>query len=92
MKLYIVAVFDSAMNAYARPVFVPAVGAALRGFSDEVNRVAQAGQANDLNSHPEDFSLYNLGQFDEETGGFEPPPTEGGRPLLIARAKDLKAQ
>ena len=37
MKRAVCAVFDSAVNLYGQPIFVPSVGAALRSFIDEVN-------------------------------------------------------
>lgn len=61
------AVFDSAIQAYGQPFFVPARGAALRSFTDEVNRSAQDNQ---LFLHPEDFVLYELATFDDEKGTF----------------------
>lgn len=68
MKSQVMAVRDRAMDAFMRPMFVPAVGAGVRAFSDEVNRKAAD---NSMNVHPEDFDLYHLGEFDEQTGAFE---------------------
>ena len=67
MILQIVAVRDRAMDAYMRPFFVPALGMAMRSFQDEVNRVSQD---NPMYRHPEDYDLYHLGEFEEETGKF----------------------
>lgn len=83
-KLVVVGVMDSAIQAFGRPVFVPAIGAALRSFTDEVNR---AGSDNALNAHPDDFVLVLLGYFDEESGVFS--VDENGQRVL-ARGKDVK--
>lgn len=83
--LYVVSVFDSALNAFGRPFFVPSTGVALRSFADEVNRPGAQPQENPMNAHPDDFSLYSLGTFDEESGEFKSP----GRPELLVRAKDV---
>lgn len=84
-KLVVMAVFDSAIQAYGRPIFVPAVGAGMRSFMDEVNRV-QEGNA--LNAHSDDFELRSLGLFDEETGRFETPDEI----VTVARGKDVKRE
>lgn len=83
MKRAVCAVFDSAITSYGQPFFVPAVGAALRSFVDEVNRKAADNQ---LNQHPEDFVLFHLADFDDETGEFV--PTDRGI-VSLARGKDV---
>lgn len=83
MKLIIVAVYDSQAKAFNRPYFVQATGIAIRGFIDEVNRPAQD---NILYQHPEDFTLNELGKWDEETGEFEGTITQ---PVLM-RGRDAK--
>lgn len=66
MKMTIVSVFDSAIGSFGRPVFVAAIGQAVRSFTDEVNR----GEG-DISKHPEDFQLYKLGYFHDDSGQFE---------------------
>lgn len=61
----IVTVLDKALGAYSRPMCVPSVGIAVRSFTDEVNR---QDSNNEMYKHPEDFVLYGIGEFDEETG------------------------
>lgn len=78
------AVFDSAVQAWMRPMFVPSTGVAMRSFSDEVNRAAEDNQ---MNRHPDDFDLWILATFDDEAGMFLEP--EGKRRVLL-RAKDVK--
>lgn len=78
-----VGVFDSAVQAYGQPLFVQARQAAVRMFTDEVNRAADD---NNLYRHPEDFELRLLGFFDEGTGALQVPP-DGVETLV--RAKDV---
>ena len=77
--LQVVSVFDRAIQAFGRPVFVPAVGAALRSFGDEINRADS-----EMHAHPDDFELYHLGQFDDTTGLFVGVPS-GPALLLIGK-------
>lgn len=65
MKRFVVSVFDRKLAAYGQPWFVPAVGAAIRAFGDEINGDGPAAK------HPGDYDLYELGLFDEDTGKFE---------------------
>lgn len=78
--LAICAVFDTAIQAHAQPMFVSADGQATRSFTNEVNR---ADEKNVLYTNPNDFELYHLGLFNDETGEF----TSERR--LLARAQDL---
>lgn len=66
MKQVVVAVRDSAVDAYARPFFVPSTAVAVRSFRDEVNRAESP-----MHAHPGDYELFELGSFDEESGKFE---------------------
>lgn len=77
----VVAVKDSALQAFGNPFFVPTASAAVRSFKDEVNRQASD---NTLNKHPDDFELWQLAEWDNETGLFI-ESTE-----RLVRAKDLK--
>lgn len=64
----IVAVKDRAADAFMRPFFVPTANMAIRSFMDEVNRDAPDNQ---MFAHPEDFDLYELGLYDDNTGRIE---------------------
>lgn len=81
MILNVVSVKDRAADAYMRPFFVPTVGMAVRSFSDEVRR---GGEDNPMAKHPDDYDLYRLGTFDEDTGGLE-----SCLPELLVRGKDV---
>lgn len=83
MKQIIVAVHDRAVDAYNRPFFTPTTGAAIRAFQDEVNRNAPD---NMMHNHADDYALYELGTFDDQTGKLESLEL----PRQIALAKNLK--
>jgi hypothetical protein len=83
MKLFMCAVFDRAANAYARPMFVPSTGVAIRSFSDEVNR---SDPENQLFNHPDDFDLYDFGEFDDNSGLFDLHV----QPKLLSLGKQVK--
>ncbi len=83
MKLVLCSVKDRAADAYGRPMFVPSVGVAIRSFSDEVNR---KDSENQLFNHPDDFDLYELGEFDDNTGLF----VLHEQPKLLSLGKQVK--
>lgn len=83
-KSVVCAVFDSAVQAYGRPIFGPSIGAVVRSFVDEVNRSADD---NPFNKHPDDYALYLLAEFEDQDGVFT-VPAEGVR--CLSRAKDVK--
>lgn len=76
----IITVRDRAIEAYGQPFFVRAIGEAIRSFVDETNRTESA-----IGAHPEDYELYEIGEFDEDTGTITP-----NKPRLIAKGKDVK--
>lgn len=81
--LVVCAVFDSAIQAYGQPIFVARPGAAIRSFTDEVNRKAEDNQ---FYNHPDDFELRALAYWDNETGIYS--VYDGNQSL--ARGKDVK--
>lgn len=85
MKLFIVAIRDRAADCFGQPNFVVSIGASIRSFGDEVNRAAPD---NALNKHPEDFDLYELGEYDDAQASFALLP----KPRQIAIGKDLVRQ
>lgn len=64
MNYFIVAVKDLAIEAFQPPAFCRAKGEAMRGFTDAVNDPANK----QLNQHPEDFELWHIGYFNDQTG------------------------
>nr|QJB18862.1 MAG: nonstructural protein [Microvirus sp.] len=83
MKLTLCTVKDRAADAYGRPMFVPSTGIAIRSFSDEINRVAEDNQ---MYNHSDDFDLYELGEFDDNTGLF----SLHEQPKLLTLGKQVK--
>lgn len=75
MKIIIVAVRDQKADAFGNPWYAQTVPMALRHFSDAVNN---PDPTNQWRNHPEDFALYHLGTFDQQTAQFDPifPPTQ----------------
>ena len=67
MRIY--SVYDEKMDGFGIPMFFHSDGVAIRSFSDEVNRRAPD---NNLNRHPDDFSLFFLGIFNDKTGEIVP--------------------
>jgi len=79
----ICAVKDRAADAFGRPLFVPSVGLAIRSFSDEVNR---SDVENQMFNHSDDFDLYEIGSFDDNTGIIDCHP----QPKLLSLGKSVK--
>lgn len=65
MKLEIFAIFDSKAAAYMQPMFVLTKAMVIRDFTD-----AARGD-NAIGKHPEDFTLFHLGTFDDSDGSFD---------------------
>lgn len=82
MKLIMVSIRDSALNAFMRPFCVPAVGGAVRSFGDEVGN-----KESPMNRHPEDYELFEIGHFDEESGKV----SSLAEPRSLSRGKDHDA-
>jgi hypothetical protein len=61
----LMSVYDSKAEAFMRPFTARSVAEGVRSFSDEVNG---GNKENPLVHHPEDFIIYELGDWDEITG------------------------
>jgi len=83
MKLTLCTVKDRAADAFARPMFVPSTGIAIRSFSDEINR---QDVENQMYNHSDDFDLYELGTFDDNNGTF----ALHEQPKLLTLGKQVK--
>lgn len=84
MKMVVMAIRDAKVGAFMRPFFVQAVGQGLRSFTDEVN---QKRDDNVMFHHPEDFSLWEFGVYDDAVAPhFEVKPV----PVVVAKAVDVK--
>lgn len=61
-------VFDNKLAVYGRPWYELRDAAAIRIFTDAVNDGSNPN--NQWFKHPEDFSLFRIGRFDDEKGEF----------------------
>lgn len=87
MRMVIVSVYDEAVGAFGRPAFVRSESEAVRAFSDEVNRPAAD---NPMTAHPEHFTLWFVGYFDDNDGTFS--TGDAHCPRSLVRAGDLRTK
>jgi len=64
------AVRDRAANVYMRPFTVTHLGQAIRAFQDQINNDAPDNIT--MYQHPDDYDLYHIGTYDDETGKVQP--------------------
>lgn len=83
MRKLIMAVRDAKAEAFMPPMFVQAAGLGLRAFSDAIN-----DPQHEFSRHPEDYSLYMLGEFDELQGVVH--PASPGPELVVLGATVLR--
>jgi hypothetical protein len=67
MKINVYTIFDSASAAYMRPFFAQSDGQATRSFGDIAN-----DKNHEIGKHPEDYSLWRIGTFDDNTAEINP--------------------
>lgn len=67
MNLKLYAVFDSKVEQYLAPFVMRSRGEAVRSWIDVVN-----DEKTQFSKHPEDFTLMEVGEFDQSTGKFIP--------------------
>ena len=70
MIFHIFSIYDSKAEAYNTPLYLAAKGQAVRAFDDQVNK-----EGSEIGNHPEDYTLFCLGTFDDSTGQHEPYET-----------------
>lgn len=81
MELKIFTVYDSKTEAYMPPFFMQSTGQAMRSFEDTINHEKE----HVFGKHPEDFTLFELGKFDDQTSTFNLHKTS----LPLAKAIEL---
>lgn len=59
----IFAIYDNKAQAFMQPFYATNVGLALRIFADNV-----ANPESIMHKHPNDFVIYQVGSFDDQTG------------------------
>lgn len=72
MRLYAFSVLDKKAEYFSTPFFTRSLGEAIRGFGDEARN-----PDSQLAKHPNDFELYHVGYFSQETGELEQIPIMG---------------
>ena len=85
MKLNAYAIYDLVAQNFNRPYFLKTDAQATRSFSDEVNRPSED---NSLYKHPNDYQLFRLGEFDDDTGLIVPET----HPVMVVSAASLTAK
>ena len=63
MNLNIYTIFDTASGTYMRPFFTQADGQAVRSFKD-----ISCDAEHEIGQHPEDYSLWRIGLYDDNSG------------------------
>lgn len=81
MKLNVYAVLDLKVGHYQTPFYQHTHGAALRMFAD-----AASDQTTTIYRHPEDFTLFHLGEYDDDTGTF----TNRTKPEALANGQEYR--
>lgn len=66
-NLRIYSIYDKKAVAYTNPFYYHQKGQAIRGFEDAVNDLQSP-----LNKHPEDFQLFQIGEWNDTTGVITP--------------------
>lgn len=64
------AVYDTQVGAFLAPFFLQTAGQAVRSFMD-----ASKDPNMEFSKHPGDYTLFELAEYDEETGKFTNLPT-----------------
>lgn len=78
----IFSIYDTAAASYNKPFYAVSEGVALRIFQDIL-----LDQDTSIGRHPEQFQLYDLGEFDEENGTFKTNP-----PVFVVGGNELVAR
>jgi len=65
MNQKVYTIYDIKVEAYLQPFFLPSKGAAIRAMQDCVSDNAHA-----FSRHAEDYQLFELGEWDDNTATF----------------------
>lgn len=64
MKMVLIAIFDRKAQSFIEMSATPSIGVAARQFTEAVNKQSESP----IYKWPEDFELYEIGEWDTETG------------------------
>lgn len=81
MDLYVYAIFDRKAQIYSQPFFTPNEAVAVRMLRGMVRE-----PGTQIHSSPEDFTLYNLGTYNDLIGVFDCPK----EPIPVVNAIQLQ--
>lgn len=66
MKLQVMCVYDSKARAFLLPFYCSQVAVGVRSFVEAANT-----ETHQMCQHPEDFTLFHLGTFDDDNATFD---------------------
>lgn len=78
MILKVYAIYDSKIEAFQQPFFMQTKGQAIRALQDNLSNVDSQ-----IAKHPEDFTLFELSQYDDVKGKFDCYDTPVSLGLLV---------
>lgn len=86
MILKIFTVYDSKAEAYFRPFYEQTKGSAIRAFIDTCNDIEHT-----FFRHAEDYTLFYLGEYDDQNASFNLPitPEPIGKAIEFKKVQDL---
>lgn len=79
MHLHLFTIHDSKAESFLPPFYVPTVAVALRSFGSAAN-----DPETKINQYPGDYTLFELGKFDQDTARFELLKTPVNHGLAIS--------
>lgn len=77
MSCELFSVFDSAAKRFLEPFYAPTIEYAIRSFRQTVN-----SSESTIQRFPEDYTLFHIGSFDQESGMLNP----GAAPVSLGVA------
>lgn len=81
MLVKIFALYDCKAEAYLAPQYFPTKGIAIRAFTE----LSNDGESN-VSKHAEDYTLFEVGEFDDSNCGFNIYST----PVSVGKAIEFK--
>ncbi|AXL14819.1 nonstructural protein [Microviridae sp.] len=89
MKLTIFSIYDEKAQAFITPFALPQAGMAMRTFADCCNNPEHA-----FGKHPHDYTLFQIGEFDDETAAITPTkkPLGNGVEFVALELADKQEQ
>lgn len=89
MKMIVIGIFDRKSQSFVEMSATPALGVAVRAFTEAVNKPSESP----VHKWPADFELWELGEWDTESGHLTPRLNENHyeRKLIVA-GDSVKAQ